>query len=267
MSSNDGDKMPYDWNEERDSTFLPKDKQSNPEDQLKKSAESNIIKVNAPTEKPPTAEAKNVALEKPRELTPEEKEELRKKKEHADYIEKLKKETEYEHLPKDPIYRPIPDDLIELNNLDKNMDDTTKIMINVALSDYVVFRKIEDNEDDVENVKVNFKRVNFDDYSKYSDVQEELDYLNNKQAILRGKVRTNPDLYDEIRELQKSIKKVIEQKINTGLEVFFKKHSQYDLVKDRKLFDYNDLLFNIEIAFFRYTRSPFLRRISLRNTS
>ena len=160
-------------------------------------------------------------------------------------------------------------ELIELNDLDRNMDDTTKIMLNVALSDYVVFRRMVDkeNSDEVENVQIFFKRVNFDDYDKYSTIQEELDYLNNKMIILRQRVKTNGDLYDEIRSLQKEIKKVIKSKIDTGLEVFFKKHPTYDIVKDKAQFDYNDLLFNIEIAFFRYTRAPFLRRIISTNTS
>ena len=183
-------------------------------------------------------------------------------------LQKMRDSASFVHLPNDPIYRPISDELLEVNELGKNIPTTTKIMINAALSDYVVFRKMSGDEDNsqVENVKAEFKRVNYDEFTKYQEANEDVEYINQKIEILKQENPQSVETMDKIRTLQKQVKHAINTKIETGIEVFFKKNKAQDIIKNKAAYDYNDLLLNIEIAFFRYSRSPFLRQISSQST-
>lgn len=203
-------------------------------------------------------------------------EQIKQRKEEEERVKEQKRlqtvrdSANFVHLPNDKIYRPISDELLEVNELGKNIPTTTKIMINAALSDYVVFRKMFGDEENqkVENVKAEFKRVNYDEFTKYQEVQEDLEYLNQKIEILKEEKKQSIETMDKIRSLQKEVKKAINSKIETGIEVFFKKNkTTEDILKNKASYDYNDLLLNIEIAFFRYSRSPFLRQISSTSTS
>lgn len=177
-------------------------------------------------------------------------------------LQKLRDKATFVHLPDDPIYKPISDELLDVNEVGRDVPVTVKIMLNAALSDYVVFRKLNDNNEVLENVKVEYKRVNYDEAQRYQDIVDELVFLNNRINILAKMTPQTLEISDKIRQTQIASKKLISEKINEGLEVFFKKNQVQDLKENKAEYDYNDILLNLEIAYFRYVKSPFLRQIS-----
>lgn len=181
-------------------------------------------------------------------------------------IAKLKTTAVHLYMPDDPAYKQVSDDLLAVNELSKNLDASTRVMINVALGDYGVFRRKTDDEDKPEQEKLLFRRVYFEDFDKYQDTQDDLNDINRRITLLEtsGGGGTEAGL-DRLKEYKKQAKAAIAKKIDTGLEVFFKKSE--GIRGNTKKYDYNDMLFNVEIGVFRYTRAPFLRQISSTNTS
>lgn len=196
-------------------------------------------------------------------LTTEQREELKELnefKEHKKYIKDLIKNAKYVSLPDDPHYVPMPDELLEVNEIDpKQINTVTCIMINVALSDYAVIRKISESGEAIPE-KIDFKHVNYDEYIRYQEAQEDIDYANNMIAMIQGKEDYGIKDLAEIRKVQKDIKIYIDKKISVGLEVFFK--NAKPLLANKGKYQYNDLLFAIETGFYKYIKSPFLRQIS-----
>lgn len=193
-----------------------------------------------------------------RQLPREEIERMENKKR----IGVLKQTLGFENLPDDPIYRQIDEDLLDLNEInEKDMGPAIRIMINVALSDYVVIRKIIDSEmDQVENIKYFFKMVDYEDYNRYHEVQSELEHDTRMIDMIRRKEDVTIESYEKIRELEKRQTALIMQRNRIGLEIFFKNSA--DIAKSQKGYESNDVTFAVETAYFRYSRSPFLRRPS-----
>lgn len=196
------------------------------------------------------------------EITQEMKEQMEKEQKEQERLKQLKEQATFPHLPKDPAYRAVPDDILTINEFNKNLETSTRIMINVALGDYCIVRKVLENGDD-ENKKILFKRVTYDEYGEYQDIQERIDDLNNRINILRAQADKTEQTFDRIREYQKELKKIVDEKATTGLKTFFKgDQTQKHIKENKKEYDYNDMLLSVEIGYFRYTRSPFLRSIS-----
>lgn len=205
--------------------------------------------------------AKNVEPE----LSKAETERIQKEQDEQNRIKKLKDNSTFPHLPKDPAYTVVPEDLLTINEFNKNLETSTRIMINVALGDYAIVRKIDQEGNDT-NVQINFKRVTYDEYGEYQEIQERIDDYNNRINILRNQIDKTEETYNRIREYQKELKKIVDQKVNTGLKTFFKSTTnQKYMVNQKHEYDYNDLLLSVEIGYFRYTRSPFLRSINSSN--
>lgn len=183
-------------------------------------------------------------------------------------INELRKEAVFLYLPDDPAYKPISDDLISVNEMSKNLDGSTRIMINVALGDYGIFRKKPETEDgNPTPVKLNFRKVYFEDYDNYTEAQDELNDMNKRVLFLENSPTTSMQQLDDLREHKKKAKDAIANKIKVGLTTFFKIPKDSDILTNPKKYDYNDLLLNIEVGAFRYTRAPFLRQISSTNSS
>lgn len=199
------------------------------------------------------------------ELSKEEKERLKKEAEESERIKKLKDNSTFPHLPHDPAYTTVPEDLLTINEFNKNLETSTRIMINVALGSYAVVRKIDDEGNDT-NISIKFKRVTYDEYGSYQEIQERIDDYNNRINILRVQQDKTEDTYNRIREYQKELKKIVDEKVIEGLKTFFKSDTnQKAMLADKNQYDYNDLLLSVEIGYFRYTRSPFLRSINSSN--
>lgn len=183
-------------------------------------------------------------------------------------INELRNNAVFLYLPDDPAYKPISDDLISINEMSKNLDGSTRVMINVALGDYAVFRKkpIGDSEKP-EQLKFNFRRVYFEDYEAYTEVQDELNDMNKRVLFLENSPTTSMQQLDDLRDYKKKAKDAITNKIRKGLVTFFKIPEGHDILANPKKYDYNDLLLNIEVGVFRYTRAPFLRQISSTSSS
>jgi len=185
----------------------------------------------------------------------------REKKEEA-RIKQLKEAATFPHLPKDPAYRAVPEDILTINEFNKNLETSTRIMINVALGEYCIVREVDDQGND-HNRQLLFKRVTYDEYGEYQEIQEKIDDLNNRINLLRSLVDKTEQTFDRIREYQKQLKGIVDEKAEKGLKTFFKPNDiQKAILTNKKNFDYNDLLLSVEIGYFRYTRSPFLRSIS-----
>lgn len=183
-------------------------------------------------------------------------------------INELRKEAVFLYLPDDPAYRPISDDLISVNEMSKNLDGSTRVMINVALGDYGVFRKKPVSENDKpEQIKLNFRKIYFEDFDTYTEAQDELNDMNKRVLFLENSPTTSMQQLDELREYKKKAKLAINKKIDVGLKTFFKIPNGVDIAINKKAYDYNDLLLNIEVGVFRYTRAPFLRQISSTSSS
>lgn len=183
-------------------------------------------------------------------------------------INELRSNAVFLYLPDDPAYRPISDDLLAVNEMSKNLDGSTRVMINVALGDYGIFRKKPTSDDaKPEQLKFNFRKVYYEDYDAYVEVQDELNDYNKRVLFLENSPTTSMQQLDELRDYKKQAKDAITKKIQSGLKTFFKIPDGHDILTNIKKYDYNDLLLNIEVGVFRYTRAPFLRQISSTNSS
>lgn len=188
--------------------------------------------------------------------------EMELEKKETERLKQLKDSATFPHLPNDPAYRAVPEDILTINEFNKNLETSTRIMINVALGDYCIVRKVLENGDD-ENKKILFKRVTYDEYGEYQEIQERIDDLNNRINILRAQADRTEQTFDRIREYQKTLKGIVDEKAIKGLKTFFKSDpTQQHILASKKSYDYNDLLLSVEIGYFRYTRSPFLRSIN-----
>lgn len=190
------------------------------------------------------------------------KEEAERIKKEQERIKELEKNSSLPHLPKDPAYKVVPDDILTINDYNKRLAISTKVMINVSLGDYCIVRAINENGEDT-NVKILFKRVNYEEYGKYQEIQEQLDDYNNRILLLTNQADKTEATYDRIREYRKASKPIIDQKANVGLPTFFKPDNNLKaIMANKKGYDYNDILLSCEIGYFRYNQSPFLRSIS-----
>ncbi len=168
------------------------------------------------------------------------------------------KGVKFIHLPDDPAYQPISLDAIKMNEFDnEDLKLNTRIMMNIALSDYVIFRLLTD-EDNVENIKVYFRRVKTNEFQEYVDLQTELDDLVKRVGIIESTYPFTLELQDKLYDTQKRLIKVARDRVRKGFDIFFKlKKEERELYED---FDNNDISFNVDCAFLRLTKSPFLRR-------
>lgn len=165
-------------------------------------------------------------------------------------------------FPPDPIYSAMPLELIKANEFDKeeNLNYSTRVIMNVSVSDYVVFREVDEFGDEVATHKIAFKQVSMKMLQNYLD----------KQAIIDDFVRTinmYSKLVDITREEIKMLKhmnadltQAIRDRIYYGFRIFFK--IPQDLLARYDDLNYNDITFNVDAGFFRLTKSNFLRRLS-----
>lgn len=200
------------------------------------------------------------ATTEPKKLTPEQIK--AKELERLPYEDK---NIKFIHLPDDPAYQPISLELIKMNEFeDEDLKLNTRIMMNIALSDYAIFRLIGDNGDIIDNTKVYFKRVKTNEFQNYVDLQTELDDLVRRVNILDATRPITLELMDKLYEYQKKLINVARRRVQNGFKIFFK----WDKQDDKEIqdlfdsFDNNDITFNVDCAFLRITKSPFLRRRS-----
>jgi len=171
------------------------------------------------------------------------------------------KNVKFIHLPDDPAYQPISLDAIKMNEFqNEDLKLNTRIMMNIALSDYVVFRLLNDDGDVIDNTKVYFRRVKTNEFQDYVDIQTQLDDLVKRVGIIESTYPFTLELQDKLYETQKRLIAVARQRVRKGFDIFFKlKKEERELYND---FDNNDISFNVDCAFLRLTKSPFLRRKS-----
>lgn len=178
-------------------------------------------------------------------------------------LERLKfdENVKFIHLPDDPAYRPISLEAIKMNDFEnEDLKLNTRIMMNIALSDYVIFRLLNDDGDVVDQTKVYFRRVKTNEFQDYVDIQTELDDLVKRVGIIDSTYPFTLELQDKLYEYQKKLIAVARQRIRKGFDIFFKlSKEERELFND---FDQNDIAFNVDSAFLRLTKSPFLRRKS-----
>lgn len=165
------------------------------------------------------------------------------------------------HLPDDPAYRPISIEAIKMNEFEnEDLKLNTRIMMNIALSDYVIFRLLNEEGDVVDNTKVYFRRVKTNEFQEYVDLQTELDDLVKRVGIVESTFPFTLELQDKLYDYQKKLIAVARKRVRKGFDIFFKlKKEERELYDD---FDNNDISFNVDCAFLRLTKSPFLRRKS-----
>jgi hypothetical protein len=173
------------------------------------------------------------------------------------------KDLKFIHLPDDPAYKPISLELIKMNEFqNEDLKLNTRIMMNIALSDYVVFRQLNDDGDVEENVKVYFRRVKTNEFQEYVDLQTALDDLVKRVGIIEMTYPPTMELQDKLYDYQKKLIAVARQRVRKGYDIFFKWESQEFRNNMFNEFDNNDITFNVDCAFVRLTKSPFLRRKS-----
>jgi hypothetical protein len=171
------------------------------------------------------------------------------------------KDIRFIHLPDDPAYQPISLDAIKMNEFEnEDLKLNTRIMMNIALSDYVIFRLLNDDGDVIDNTKVFFRRVKTNEFQDYVDIQTQLDDLVKRVGIIESTYPFTLELQDKLYETQKRLIAVARARVRKGFDIFFKlKKEERELYND---FDNNDISFNVDCAFLRLTKSPFLRRKS-----
>lgn len=171
------------------------------------------------------------------------------------------KNVKFIHLPDDPAYQPISLEAIKMNEFEnEDLKLNTRIMMNIALSDYVVFRLLNEDGDVIDNTKVYFRRVKTNEFQDYVDLQTQLDDLVKRVGIIESTYPFTLELQDKLYETQKRLIAVARQRVRKGFDIFFKlKKEERELYND---FDNNDISFNVDCAFLRLTKSPFLRRKS-----
>ena len=132
-------------------------------------------------------------------------------------------------------------------------------MMNVAITDYVIFRQVGDDDNTIP-IKVYFRRVKTNEFQDYVDIQTQLDDLVKRVGIIDSKYPFTLEDQDQLYETQKRLIKVARERVKKGFDIFFK------LTKEEKELyddlDNNDVSFNVDSAFLRITKSPFLRRKS-----
>lgn len=199
------------------------------------------------------------------QITAKPKEEEKEKDYRIVEYEKLQKlkydeNVKFIHLPDDPAYQPISIELIKMNDLEN--DDlrlNTRIMMNIALSDYVIFRQIGDDDSTIP-IKVYFRRVKTNEFQDYVDIQTQLDDLVKRVGIIDSKYPFTLEDQDQLYEVQKRLIKTARERVKKGFDIFFKlSKEEKELYAD---LDNNDIAFNVDSAFLRITKSPFLRRKS-----
>jgi hypothetical protein len=172
------------------------------------------------------------------------------------------KDLKFIHLPNDPAYKPISIELIKLNEFqNEDLKINTRIMMNLALSDYVIFRRIDD-DDNLVNFKITFRRIKTHQFQEYVDLQTEVDDLVKRVGIIEMTYPFTMELQDQLYETQKRLLKVARERIRKGFDVFFKWENQKIRDEVFEDADNNDVTFNVDSAFIRLTKSPFLRRKS-----
>lgn len=170
-------------------------------------------------------------------------------------------QLEFLHLPKDPVYQPIPLELVKANEFKEDeITYSTRIIMNLAISDYAVFRVIDpDTGDIIDNIKLPFKRVPMNILQGYIDRQSETDNIVrtvNMIAMLQNPKRED---IQRLNELQDEMTNSVRERVKYGFKAFFK--VPVDVMKIYDNLDYNDINFNVDAGFFRLTKSPFLRRL------
>lgn len=191
-----------------------------------------------------------------------EQEEKRKEKERLDRLAFEDQGLKFIHLPDDPAYTPITVELIKLNDLpDNDLKVNTRIMMNIALSDYVIFRRIDDN-DRLENVKIYFRRIKTNEFQEYVDLQTEVDDLVKRVGIVEMQYPPTLELQDQLYSYQKKLLAVARKRVRKGFDIFFKWKNQAERDSVFENADNNDITFNVDSGFVRLTKSPFLRRKS-----
>jgi len=170
-------------------------------------------------------------------------------------------QLEFLHLPKDPVYLPIPLELVKANEFKEDeITYSTRIIMNLAISDYAVFRKIDfDTGDTTEAIKLPFKRVPMVILQNYIDRQGYIDNIVrtiNMIGMLKDPTRED---IQRLNELQVEMNETIRDRVKYGFRAFFKVPQEILEIYDE--LDYNDILFNVDAGFFRLTKSPFLRRL------
>jgi hypothetical protein len=171
------------------------------------------------------------------------------------------KNVKFIHLPDDPAYQPISLEAIKMNEFEnEDLKLNTRIMMNIALSDYVIFRLLNEDGDVIDNTKVYFRRVKTNEFQEYVDIQTSLDDLVKRVGIIESKYPFTLEDQDKLYETQQRLIKVARARVRKGFDIFFKlKKEERELYND---FDNNDIAFNVDCAFLRLTKSPFLRRKS-----
>lgn len=183
-------------------------------------------------------------------------------------LERLKfdENVKFVHFPDDPAYRPISLEAIKMNEFENDdLKLNTRIMMNLALGDYVIFREIPDDDDkDPIPIKVYFRRVKTNEFNEYVDIQTQLDDLVKRANLIESTYPFTLELQDKLYETQKRLIKVARDRVKKGFDIFFKwsPEERTQLQKLYEMYDNNDITFNVDTAFLRITKSPFLRRKS-----
>ena len=183
----------------------------------------------------------------------------------AEELERLAyddKDLKFIHLPHDPAYQPISIELIKMNEFaNEDLKINTRIMMNIALSDYVIFRRIDEN-DQLDNFQIRFRRVKTNEFQQYVDLQTELDDLVKRVGIIEMTYPPTLELQDKLYDYQKKLLDVARKRVRKGFDIFFKWENQKIRDEVFEDADNNDITFNVDCAFVRLTKSPFLRRKS-----
>ena len=178
---------------------------------------------------------------------------------------KFDENVKFIHFPDDPAYRPITIEAIKMNDFEnEDLRLNTRIMMNLALSDYVIFRETTDDESEPTPHKLYFRRVNTNEFNDYVDIQTELDDLVKRVGLIESTYPFTLELQDQLYDTQKRLVKVARNRVKKGFEIFFKWSAEQRKALDQFYtdFDQNDVTFNVDTAFLRITKSPFLRRKS-----
>ena len=135
-------------------------------------------------------------------------------------------------------------------------------MMNIALSDYVIFRRLSEDGDIEDNVKVYFRRVRTNEFQQYVDLQTQLDDLVKRVGIVEMTYPFTLELQDKLYDYQRKLIDIARKRVRKGYDIFFKWENQEQRDQLADECDSNDMTFNVDCAFIRITKSPFLRRKS-----